>query len=592
MTERAGKPQRRRWQIAPQSAQAADLARRLRTSPLVAQVLCNRGLVDAQSAADFMDPKLAGLYEPQLLPDMEVASRRIAGAIKSGEKIVIYGDYDVDGMTALAILKGAIVMLGGKAEHYVPHRLEEGYGVNEQAVRKIVADGAKLLITVDCGISAAGPLAQAVAAGLDVIVTDHHAPPPELPKVLAVVHPALPGRPYPNPDLSGAGVAFKLAWGAAKEVAGAPRVDDAMRRFLLEAMCLAALGAVADVVPLTGENRILVTYGLKALPATRHAGLRALLESARLDGERLDAYHVGFVLAPRLNACGRMGHAELAVELLTDASPQRAAEIAGYLEKQNVLRQDVERQIFEQAVGMVHDGDDPQHKAIVLSCEQWHGGVIGIVAARLVERFHRPVVLIAMNGDGLGHGSARGIAGFHMRDALAACSEHLESFGGHAMAGGLKVTPDKIDAFRRAFLEHADGQLLADDLTPVRRIDAETTIEALSYAVVERLTRLAPFGQGNPPPVVALRGCRVLSPPRRMGRRGNAVSMLLQQADARLRAVGFGMGDLADELVGVNHVDVAAQPTLNKFNGATTVELLLQDVQWGSAVEESRAKTT
>jgi single-stranded-DNA-specific exonuclease len=582
MASCAWKPRQYSWRIAPAFEGAGELARHIGTSPLVAQILHNRGIADGTEGRAFLNPRLSDLHAPDLLGGCAEAARRIAAAVARKKRIIIYGDYDVDGITGVAILHAALRLVGSEAGYYVPHRLEEGYGVNAQAVAKLIAQGTEVLITVDCGISGNEPLAAARSAGLEVIVTDHHAPPQQLPPADVIVHPSLPPGQYPNPHLSGSGVALKLAWQIAKEVCGQGRVDEVMRNFLLEATCLAALGTIADVVPLVGENRCLAIYGLRGLPATRHPGLRALLESARLTGERLDAYHVGFLLAPRLNACGRMGHAQLAVELLTDVTPERAEEIAQYLTQQNVHRQKVEREITEQAVEMVRDGglDRPDRRAIVLASDSWHGGVIGIVASRLVDRFHRPAILVAFNGDG-GQGSCRSIPGFDICQALAACSEHLRSFGGHAMAGGLRIERENLERFTAAMLQYASLHVADGQLPPPLAIDAETTLASLSYNAVEHIARLAPFGQGNPPPILAFRRCRVLSPPRRMGRGGQTVSLVLSQGQGSLRAVGFSMGDLADALVGVNEIDVAAQPVLNCFNGQTSVELQLQDVRWG-----------
>jgi single-stranded-DNA-specific exonuclease len=581
MASRAWRPRQRSWEIAPAYQGAGELARRIGTAPLVAQILYNRGIADASAGKAFLNPRLSDLHPPEFLGGCVEAARRIANAVAQKRHIVIYGDYDVDGITGVAILHAALRLVAAEVSYYVPHRLEEGYGVNGQAVAKLARQGAEVLVTVDCGISANEPLAAARAAGLEVIVTDHHSPPEQLPPADVIVHPCLPPGAYPNPDLSGAGVALKLAWQVAKEVCGENRVDEAMRNFLLDATCLAALGTIADVVPLLGENRCLAVYGLRGLPSTQHPGLRALLESARLTGERLDAYHVGFLLAPRLNACGRMGHAQLAVELLTDVAPGRAKQIAEYLTKQNAHRQKVEREIAEEAVEMVLTGglDRPGNRAIVLASDRWHGGVIGIVASRLVERFDRPAVLVAFNGDG-GQGSCRSIPGFDIRAALAACSQHLKSFGGHAMAAGLRIERQNLEDFTSAMLRYARDHLRDEQLFPPLIADAETTLSSLSYNVVEHISRLAPFGQGNPPPILAVRRCKVLSAPRRMGKGGQTVSLMLSQGQTALRAVGFSMGDLADGLIGVQEIDIAAQPVLNSFAGQTSVELQLQDVRW------------
>jgi len=564
--------------MAPPFDGAGDLARQLNVAPMVAQMLHNRGVADAEAARRFLEPKLTHLHDPGLLANIDVAAQRILRAVRDGEKITLYGDYDVDGMTGVAILRACLGLLGANVDYYVPHRLEEGYGVNAEAVDKLIAAGTKLIITIDCGISAHGPLARAAEAGVDVIITDHHAPGDPLPPCVAAVHPKL-SPDYPNDDLCGAGVAFKLAWHVARLAEGTDRVSDRLREFLLEAIGLAALGTIADVVPLRGENRVFATFGLKALPQTKHPGLRALLDSAQLAGQ-VDAYHVGFVLAPRLNACGRMGHAALAVELLTTAPPQKCHEIAAYLVEQNERRRQVEREMYEQACQMVEQRGlaTAGSYSIVLADERWHAGVVGILASRVVERFHRPAIMIALAG-GDGHGSGRSIPGFNLNDALAACGEHLTNFGGHAMAGGLRLAADNVRAFTDAFRAYAGANLSPTQMQRPLQVDAVADIGEVSVNLAKHIEKLAPFGQGNPAPVVAFRNVRVLAAPRRMGKAGNHVSLLLGQNNANVRAVGFNMGDLADDLVGITHIDAAAEITLNTFNGQTNVELKLKDVQ-------------
>jgi single-stranded-DNA-specific exonuclease len=584
-----------RWVLAPPCAGSAELARRLRTSPLVAQLLHNRGLDSPQAVAAFLDPKLTDLHPPELMAGMEAASARIIAALRAGQRICLYGDYDVDGMTGLAILYRCLSLRGGQVEYYVPHRIDEGYGLNLKAVEKIAAGGAKLLVTVDCGVTAVEAVARANQLGLDVIVTDHHAPDAALPAALAIVHPALPGGTYPNANLSGSGVAFKLAWHLSRSLVGGGRVDEPTRRLLLEATTLAALGTIADVVPLLGENRVLAAYGLRGLVATEHVGLRALVESAGLVGERLDAYHVGFCLAPRLNACGRMGHARVAVELLTRADAERCRRIAEGLEKTNTQRQQVERDILQQALEVIERdklAEDGQ-AALVLAGEGWHAGVIGIVAARLVDRFCRPTVMIAL-ANGQGQGSARSIDGFHMRDALAACSVHLASFGGHAMAGGLRLSAQNVGAFARAFCQHARANLSPDQLTPVLNIEAVVRLSELSLPVVRQLEKLGPFGRGNPNPVVMAPGVRLLTAPQRMGRSGSTVSFIAAQDAAgtgRTRCVGFGMAEMADRLSAGSIVDIAGRAVINRFNGRESVEFHLQDLR-PAGQEPGNAKIT
>ena len=570
-----------RWEIAAPFDGAETLGRSLRVHPLVAQIMHNRGLDDPVTAGQFLDPKLNDLHDPELLDGAVEAAKLIADAVSGGRKIVIYGDYDVDGITAAAILHAVLRMVGAEADYYVPHRLEEGYGLNIEAVDKLIADGAEMLISVDCGVTAVEAVARAVDAGVQVVITDHHTPGDELPPASAIVHPALRGGSYPNANLAGAGVAFKLAWQIARTICGSNRVDARMRQFLLDATCFAALGTIADVVPLLGENRVLATFGLSGLRGTEHVGLRALVASADLVGQKLDAYHVGFVLGPRLNAAGRMGHAKLAIEMLTGASPERSAEIARYLDEQNTERRKVQDEITAEAFEMIESQglDAPDRRAIVVGSDNWHGGVIGIVASRLVGRFGRPAIVISL-GDDVSRGSGRSIDGFNMHEALTACGEHLEGFGGHAMAAGVTLDRANLEAFSQAFVDYASSHINDEQMTPVLDIDATADLSDFSYDTVRNLGKMAPFGRGNPAPVVAVKGCRVLTAPKRIGRSGTTISMTLEQNGTTMRAVGFGMGDLAEALVGVNLADIAFEPQLNTFRGNTTVQAMLKDVRW------------
>ncbi|MCD6377618.1 MAG: single-stranded-DNA-specific exonuclease RecJ [Planctomycetes bacterium] len=579
-----------RWEIAPAWSNAKQFARQIRTSPLLAQILYNRGINDIESAKAFLNPRLTNLHPPELLPGIEPAVNRIIQAIHKGEKICIYGDYDADGITAVAILYRCLSMFGADVCHYIPDRLEQGYGVNINAIEQIASMGVSLIITVDCGISAISEIRRANELGLDVIVTDHHTPSDELPEAAAIVHPAISGSKYPNLDLCGAGVAFKLAWQIARRFTRSDRVDEPTKNFLLEATILAAIGTIADIVPLLDENRILSVYGLKGLATTEYPGLKALLESTRLTNTPLDAYHIGFCLAPRLNACGRMGDATPAVELLTHANLNRAREIANFLEKQNTERQKIERAIFDEAVDMIESGkaNTISNRCIVLASSNWHAGVIGIVASRLVDLYKRPTILIALNGndetsggaDHLGQGSARSIDGFDIGKALKACAKHLVSFGGHAMAGGLKIRADSIEDFAADLNAYAEENLPEDILTPTLHIDAEVSLADLDYATVEQLNMLSPFGRGNPRPLIIVRGCKILTEPQRIGRNGDTVSFIVGQDKpraGRIRCVGFGMGNLADELIGIDTIDIIGEPVLNHYNGTTSVEIHLRD---------------
>lgn len=590
----------KRWNVAESDAAAQELAGRLKTSPLIAQILLNRGLRDHQECSDFLQPSLKCLHDPASIPNLTRAADRIAKAIRDREKIVIYGDYDVDGITATAILWHAVRRLGGQAEFYVPHRIDEGYGLNAEAVAQLCEGGAKLIVTVDCGITAIEPARVARDRGVDLIVTDHHewhredvaaaglpiaedgSPQPLLPDCFAIVHPRLPreGAAYPNPHLCGAGVAFKLAWGIGMAMSGAPRVSLEFREFLIEATALAALGTIADVVPLIGENRVLAHFGLSGLRATRLAGLRALIASAGLTGQNLDSFHVGFLLAPRLNACGRMGHARQAVEMLTIADEKTATETATYLEQQNRQRQILEREILDQATAQI-DGlrlDDDEQRAIVLAAEGWHPGIIGIVASRIVDRFHRPAILVALN-NGLGQGSGRSVLGFHLARALEACGTYLDAYGGHEMAAGLKISAAKFDDFQRAFRDHARQFLPLHLLVPELQIDCTAELRQVTAAVVGDLHRLGPFGHGNRRPLMACRNLEIAGPPRRVGKTGDHLQIQVRQGQHLMKCIAFGYGELCDRLPAGTQIDLAVEPALNEFNGRTNVELEVKDLR-------------
>lgn len=590
----------KRWRIAtPTDAsceQAAALAEALKTSPLIARMLLNRGISAAEEARVFLSPKMMHLLEPGLLANLAKAAERVVRAIRDKEKIVIYGDYDVDGITATTILWHAIRLLGGQADYYIPHRIDEGYGLNAEALRQICDGGAKLIISVDCGVTAIAEAAVACERGVDLIITDHHewkehqgdagegkAASPHLPECFTIVHPRLPlenGTAYPNPHLCGAGVAFKLAWGVGQAFAGSAKVSDEYKWFLVEATALAALGTIADVVPLQGENRTLAHFGLGGLKRSKLTGIQALIESAGLTGQKLDSYHVGFLLAPRLNASGRLGHAALAVEMLTTAGAARAAEIAAYLEAQNRDRQSVERKILDEAMEQVaasgFDKDDC--RGVVLGAESWHSGVIGIVASRIVNRLNKPTVMVSL-ANGHGQGSARSIPGFHLARALDACREHLEACGGHEMAAGLRLATSKFADFRAAFCQYAAKLVSAEMLTPELRLDCEAELRNVTIPLVLDLQRLGPFGMGNPKPLLVCRDVQVAAPPRRVGKTSGHLQVLVRQGLASMKCIAFNQGELADQLTPGTRLDLAVEPIINEFNGRQSVELEIKDLR-------------
>lgn len=572
----------KRWIIPPVSPDVTAAAGRWRVPPFVAQMLLNRGLSTDQSGQAFLTPQLKDLHPPHMLSGAVEAAALIVDAIRCKSKIVLYGDYDVDGITGVAILWHVLSRAGAAVSFYVPHRIDEGYGLNLEAAKRLIDDGAQMIVSVDCGITAIEVTDAVREGGAQLIITDHHTPHATLPRADAIVHPAIGGS-YPNPDMCGAGVALKLAWAIAQRLSGTERVSPDFRDVLVEMIPLAALGTIADVVPLLGENRIIARHGLQGLERTSLPGLRALIDSAGLRGERISGYDVGFKLAPRINAAGRMGHARLAVELFTRAGEERAREIALYLEEHNRSRRATERKIVKQAVETVerHHLASDARRAIVLASEGWHAGVIGIVAVRIVDRYHRPAVLIALS-NGEGQGSGRSIEHFDLSIALAACSEHLLSYGGHAMAAGLRIACDRIEPFTDAFVEIANNRLTGDDLVPKLRLDAEVILDELILPTAEVIVGLGPFGVGNPRPRFATDWIELAAEPRCVGRNQEHLQAEFRQNGVRIKAIGFGLVEHIEDLKHSRRCRVAFEPIINEFKGRRSVEMQIIDLQFPS----------
>jgi single-stranded-DNA-specific exonuclease len=552
-------------------AAARTLERELGVSSVLAQVLVRRGLGAPQAAREFLAAEEA--HPPSAFAGIERAVETILAHARAGRRIVVHGDYDVDGVCATAILVRSLRRLSADVGWFLPSRAEDGYGLAAATVQRLAARGTALIVTVDCAIAAVEEVAAARAAGMDVVVTDHHRPRADgaLPDA-PIVHPALCG--YPCPDLCAAAVAWKLA-GALEEAAGRPARDPAAGD-----LDLVALATVADCVPLRGENRALVRAGLRALAATAKPGLRALMEVARADPSDLDAHAVGFRLAPRINAAGRLHRADAGLELVLTEDAERARAVARELDDANAERRHVETRILFEAEAQVREaGDRP---AYVLAGEGWHPGVIGIVASRIAERHHRPTVLVALEGD-RGRGSGRSIPAFDLLAGLGACASELERYGGHRAAAGLEVGRDRLVAFRAAFEAHAAEALAPQDLVAVEAIDAVVSGDALGLDLAEELERLAPFGAGNPPPTLLV-PCASFGDPVAMGE-GKHVRFTVSGGGARSRAVAFGHARLPVEPG--EPVDAAFRLERNRWNGAVEPRLVLRCAQpcEGGAIE-------
>ncbi len=562
------------WNITPtQPLLAATLVDELRLSPLLAQCLLNRGLSEPASAAAFLEPRLKSLADPFLLPNMDAAVERLWRARTRAEPLVIFGDYDVDGVTSTALLIEVLRALGWQVESYLPHRMDEGYGLSRDGVENCLQKFPKttLLLAVDCGSTAVESIACLRARGVEVLVLDHHQPSDPAPDVVALVNPQLSvdGR---FRELCSAGLAFKLAHALVKRgrEESLPGFADFDLRSLLD---LVALGTVADLVPLTGENRILVPAGLERLCKTDRPGLIALKKVAEVNGA-VGAYEVGFQLGPRLNAAGRMENAEAALRLILAEAEADAEPLAAELNTRNRERQEVERGIAEKAIGAVRARFDAARDYVIVEGQLlWHIGVVGIVASRVLREFYRPTLILG--GDNAEfRGSGRSIEGFDLAAALRECDDLLVRHGGHAMAAGVTVQPDKVDALRDRLNAIARRTLRPDQLQPPLRLDAETNLADITLDAVQELARLEPFGQGNPAVQLVVRGLRCSRPPFRMGKEKQHAKLFVTDGSANAEAVFWSVGKAA---LPDGSFDLAAVPQINEYNGRQSVQLKVLD---------------
>ena len=517
-----------------------------RCSSLLAQLLAIRGIAPAD-VESFISPEFSDIKPPEALPAIADAVHLIVNAIESNRRIAIYGDYDVDGITSIAILSRIFDLAGARHQFYIPHRIEEGYGLQSAAVEQLAGQGVELLITVDCGISTPEPVQIAKSRGMRVIITDHHQLPPQLPPADVIVHP-LVGTDGTLKDLCAAGVVLKLAWGLAQRLSKAAKVEGAFREVLLEATALAALGTIADVVPLIGDNRVTVTYGLKALRQLRSPGIDALSAICRSSGfsGRVDDEYIGFAIAPRLNAAGRMGHAREALELLLTRDADVAGRLAQELDRLNRQRQKTEREMFSRAVEII--SALPQVPGcIVVHDEAWHPGVAGIVASRLVEHFGRPAFVLCRDGD-VFSGSARGMAGFDVHAAIASAHRLIISGGGHPAAGGVKLLAENLIPFTEALARYTARVIPEGGFVKTVEIDAGLGADQIGPSLLADLEKLAPFGMGNRRPRFLISGAVIDSPPRLCGLGGRTVQLNLRVGRHVLQAVGFQLGKLSSEL--------------------------------------------
>ncbi|MFC1499913.1 single-stranded-DNA-specific exonuclease RecJ [Candidatus Zixiibacteriota bacterium] len=561
-----------RWQIqelAPPDA-VRDLAEQIDLSPQILSILYQRGYDSIASIDEFLTPDLSGGHDPFLMLGMDVAVDRIQGALDSGHKVRVHGDYDVDGVTASALLVRILHLIGIDTDAHIPHRTSDGYGLSLEAVEQAADDGINLIITVDCGISAISEVERAGELGIDVIVTDHHKPGSMVPDAVAVLNPHQDECSYPFPDLCGVGIAYKLACAL-----NPPGTEPS----LLEYLDLVALGTTADVVPLKGENRVFVKYGLPQLARTRWPGLKALIDRVGLKGDQVSAGDAVFSLAPRINAAGRMGDARDAFDLLITDNEFDGAELAMRLDSYNNERRLADRNTLLSAEDLLASEDAPGDRhSLVLCADDWHPGVIGIVASRLVERYRLPTVLVAMDGDE-GRGSARSIEGFDLYSALDECAEHLVEFGGHPRAAGLCISRDNFKEFSKAFDNVARNELAEYDIEPTIKVDSEIQSEHLDASFLGELKLLEPFGFGNRRPTFMLRKARVLGSPKRVGGEGAHLKFMVDiQSGNGIDVIGFNMGDRIGDLE-AGTIDLVFAFEENEFRGVRRAQIRMKDMR-------------
>lgn len=562
---------------------------------IVRRVFRARGLDTAGALDALLNPSLAQLHDPSRIPDLDRAAERLLKALDANERITIYGDYDVDGITAAATLFHTLRALKpdidpSLVQTYLPHRVDEGYGINADAITQIRESGTSVVVSVDCGITACAEADHARSLGLDLIITDHHNPPAtldEIPRAFAVVHPRRPDSDYPFGDLCGAGVAFKLAWRLCTMRCGTDKVTEELRTLLVELLALTALGTIADIVPLVDENRAIAHFGLRRVKHSTFPGLRALVFASGLARETVDEEHAGFAIGPRLNAAGRMGHAAEALELLTTATGDRANEIAKELTRVNDQRRREQQRIEDHAKELVlqHNMAGDTTRAIVLAHPDWHPGIVGIVCSRLVETFGRPTVLMHQREDGICAGSGRSIAGYNLHAGLSACADILDSFGGHDMAAGMKVRLDRLDAFRTSLVRHANDHIAPGQLVAAIDIDCCASLDELTPQAINQLLQLRPFGAYNPRVRLLLHQVRVAGEPIRFGTDGTHLRVNLRPADNSRHAitvVGWNWGDRWDHFPAGHLIDAVIEPKISIWGGRSRLEPELCDVRVAS----------
>ena len=556
----------KKWKIYQvEEEKIEELQKKYNLNKLLATILVNRGITEEKQIFKFLNPKRNDFYNPYEMPDMDIAVKKIVKAIKNKKKTIIYGDYDVDGITSVTVLKSFLVERGLDVAEYIPNRLEEGYGLNENAVKEIANQGYTLMITVDCGISAIEEVEYANKLGIETIITDHHEPGNELPKALAIVDAKRKDNKYPFRNLAGVGVVFKLIQAIGTEL----NLDEKEYLKYLDIVCI---GTISDIVPLVDENRVIVKLGLKLVEQTRNLGLKAILQASGYS--KIDSSTISFGVAPRINACGRMGHQEEALKLFLSKDKNEVIELTQKLNEYNRIRQETEKNIYNEAIEQIEQIDLDKQHTIILMGKNWHHGVIGIVSSKITELYFKPSILLCEEGEE-GKGSGRSIPGFDLYEALTECNELIEKFGGHSMAVGINVKKDNFEKFKEKFEEIAKQKHI-EEIVPILKIDALINLDEIDKNIVESLKELEPFGEENKMPLFAIKNLKIDSI--RALSEGKHLKLTLKDNKNIINAIGFNLGYMSSEYKIGDKIDVVGNLEINTFNGVDNIQINLKDV--------------
>ena len=557
----------KKWQIyETDKEKVEEVKRKYQINELLATILVNRNIINEEDIRLFLNPTREDFYDPFLIKDMDIAVDRILQAIDKKEKVTIYGDYDVDGITSITVLKSFLKDIGIEANFYIPNRLEEGYGLNKNAIDKIKQNGCDLMITVDCGISAIEEIKYANSLGIETIVTDHHEAGNELPEAIAVIDNKRKDSTYPFRELAGVGVVFKLTQALGIKLG-------LKEETYLKYLDIVCVGTISDIVPLVDENRVIAKLGLMLVKQTKNIGLKSIINSSGYT--KIDSNTISFGVAPRINACGRMGKAEEALELFLSKDIYEVNDLTKKLNEHNRKRQETEKSIFENALQKIEKEHLEKNKAIIVGGENWHHGVIGIVSSKITEMYFKPSILLSFEEDGIGKGSGRSIPGFDLHDALMKCLDTIEKFGGHSMAVGITIKKDKLEEFKKEFEEIATESHI-EEIVPIINIDAKIALGDINKEMAESLKQLEPFGEANKMPIFAFKKLKIDSI--RALSEGKHLKLTLKEDNYIINAIGFNIGNLSEEYRIGDKVDIAGVLEINTFNGVDNLQINIKDI--------------